>query len=265
LSLVRSIWGPEFHWAEISNWLNYLDYLRTQFLREYCYDCSSPLPSYYHIVRKLSSILDASNEFSCVISDAGSSWYVVGQALQTSSSVQLVTSASLGGMGYALPALIGVTLSANKPAIAVTGDGSLQMCSQELPTFAALNCPSVLLLVNNSGYMSIRNTQNKFCSGRLIGTDSRNNVFLPSYEKLCSCYGINYLAVRSTQELDDLLDLDFASPTIVEVSSQPNEALLPAAGSKLDVETGNFHFAGLSNMTPVVNYLSFNDFVSSSV
>ena len=110
--------------------------------------------------------------------------------------------------------------------------------------------------------MSIRNTQNKFCSGRLIGTDSTNNVFLPSFEKLCACYGINYLAVRSTNELDDLPGLDFESPTVVEVFSQPNEALLPAAGSKLDKESGKFYFAGLSNMTPTVSYASFDEYIN---
>ena len=66
----------------------------------------------------------------------------------------------LGAMGYGIPAAIGACFANNKkPMIAIESDGSLQLNIQELATIQAFNLPITLIIMNNDGYASIRNTQ----------------------------------------------------------------------------------------------------------
>lgn len=244
------------------SWLSYCSYLRNEFLTEFHHLQSSSM-SYYSVVDALND-LSGSCPISCVVSDAGSSWYVVGQHFQPCIPTPLITSASFGGMGFALPALIGATLATDNMCIAVTGDGSVHMCIQELATLSLIQKPCFLVVVNNNGYMSIRNTQNKYCERRLIGTDASNGVFIPSFKKLCSAYEIDYMFASSREHLDACLALTIMRPTVVEVFAAADEELQPSAVSTFNTLTGKFSFEGLSNMKPEVHFLTFDEFLLSS-
>jgi len=258
---MQSFLLEEDHLLASEYWLSYCSYLKTNFLIESLYDKSEGL-SYYEVVGVLNDVV-TSDRFSCVISDAGTSWYVVGQYFHPHEPVPLVTSASFGGMGYAIPALVGSTVASDKLCIAVTGDGSAHMSIQEFATLSNLNVPCILIIVNNNGYMSIRNTQNRYCEGRLVGTDTSNGVFIPSYKKLCEAYSIKYIYVNNCVELRHHLQQEISKPTVIEVKVVEDEKLLPAAVSTLNEETGQFLFSGLSNMTPSVSYLNYEQFLCS--
>jgi len=87
-------------------------------------------------------------------------------------------------MGYGLPAAIGACLAnGSKPMLAVESDGSLQLNLQEFATLAALRLPICLLVMNNGGYASIRNTQRNYFAGRHIGTGPEAGLLLPDLEK----------------------------------------------------------------------------------
>lgn len=243
------------------NWLSYCSYLKKEFLTESRHQHFSDM-SYYSVVDALNDLANSCS-ISCVVSDAGTSWYVVGQHFQPSVSTPLITSASFGGMGYALPALIGASLAAEHVCIAVTGDGSVHMCIQELATLSLIKKPCFLVVVNNRGYMSIRNTQNKYCSGRLIGTDASNGVFIPSFKKLCDAYNLDYMLAASKEQLGECLASGVHRPTLVEVMVAADEELLPSAVSTFNKLTGKFSFEGLSNMKPEVHFLDYDEFLLS--
>jgi len=241
------------------SWLSYCSYLRNEFLTEFHHQQVSGM-SYYSVVDALND-LSGSCSISCVVSDAGTSWYVVGQHFQPRVSTSLITSASFGGMGYALPALIGASLATDNICIAVTGDGSVHMCIQELATLSLIQKPCFLVVVNNSGYMSIRNTQNKYCQGRLIGTDTSNGVFIPSFSKLCDAYELDYMLASSKEHLVACLSSGIQRPTLIEVMVVADEELRPSAVSTFNALTGKFSFEGLSNMKPEVHFLTYDEFL----
>ena len=64
-------------------------------------------------------------------------------------------------MGYGLPAALGAAVSANgQKVICLEGDGSIQMNIQELQTIVHNKLNVKIFWLNNSGYHSIRQTQN---------------------------------------------------------------------------------------------------------
>ena len=74
-------------------------------------------------------------------------------------------------MGFALPAAIGAKLAKpDTPVVCIIGDGDFMMCVQELAVCAMYNIPVVFLVLNNSGYISIRDGQN-YLIGRQIGSE----------------------------------------------------------------------------------------------
>ena len=71
-------------------------------------------------------------------------------------------------MGYELPAAIGAAIaSKNKKIICLAGDGSIMMNIQELQTIKILNLNIIIFLINNEGYLSIKQTQKNFLKGNM--------------------------------------------------------------------------------------------------
>lgn len=61
-----------------------------------------------------------------------------------------------GTLGYALPAATGARLGADRPVVALAGDGGLQFTISELTSTAEAKAPVILLLHDNSGYGEIK-------------------------------------------------------------------------------------------------------------
>ena len=69
----------------------------------------------------------------------------------------------LGSMGYGLPSSIGACFANNKkPMILLEGDGSLQLNMQEMAVISQFKLPICIIIMNNKGYASIRNTQKNY-------------------------------------------------------------------------------------------------------
>ncbi len=96
-------------------------------------------------------------------------------------------------MGLSLPLGIGIYYaSKNSTIVAVTGDGSLQMNIQELQTLYHYNIPLKLFVINNNGYLSIRNTQDNYFEGRHAGADPQSGVSCPNLKKIAFAYNLKY-------------------------------------------------------------------------
>lgn len=81
-------------------------------------------------------------------------------------------------MGYALPAATGAAKAdCRKNIICVTGDGSLQTNIHELAPIRHNNLNVKIVVVNNSGYVSIRNTQKNFSMAFLLGRAKHPEFF----------------------------------------------------------------------------------------
>lgn len=176
----------------------------------------NPIDLYYFVSR-----LDAlSREINIFVSDAGSSYYVTGQAYRFEKGQREITSGAFASMGLAIPLAIGCS-TANKDAqiLAVTGDGSLELNIQELKTMSYYNCNIKLFVINNGGYVSIRNTQDALCDGRYIGSDQGSCDEILNLKKVADAFDLPYFNIERYEEIDDKLSeiMSQRGPAFVEV------------------------------------------------
>ena len=206
----------------------------------------------YQLVNELSNSL-IGNEI--VITDSGSLYYIMGQAFLTKKNQRVIVSGGLGAMGYALPASIGASFAEpNKNIFCITGDGSAQLNIQELQTIShhKLNCK--LLIINNNGYASIRNSQSAFLNGHLAGCSENTGVSFPNWKKLSSSYSIPYKSIDKPCEIKSMLKdlINTKGPFFVEIFVPENVKMLPSVTSTR-LEDGTFESNQLQNMSPKIS------------
>lgn len=208
--------------------------------------------NYYEFADRLSDALDRR---STVVTDAGSAFYVMGQAFRAKQGQRYIVSGALGAMGYALPASIGVSVAEpERTAVCVTGDGSLQLNCHELQVMRHHNLNLKLFVVNNDGYVSIRNTQNSFFNGNLVGASADSGVSLPPLDKVVASYGLPYLECASREDLDQVLAraLAMEGPVVVAIQAQPEQKIIPSVSSKV-MPDGSMKSMPLHHMFPFLD------------
>jgi acetolactate synthase-1/2/3 large subunit len=160
----------------------------------------------------------------------------------------------LGSMGYGLPAAIGACLAnAGKPMVAVESDGSLQLNLQELATLVAQKLPITLIIMNNGGYASIRNTQRNYFSERYVGTGPEAGLMLPDLEKVASTYGLPFMRISDAGDFPTLAEaLQRPTLRLIEVVLTPNETLSPKVAA-LPQADGSMLSMPLEDMSPLLS------------
>jgi acetolactate synthase-1/2/3 large subunit len=191
-----------------------------------------------------------------VVSDAGSAYYSISQGLRIIKNQKFVLSGAQADMGFALPASIGVSLANPKLNVCViTGDGSFNTNIQELATIRYLNLPIKLFILNNGGYLSIKNTQTKFYEGRVYGTDTKHGLWFPDFKKIAETYELSFFKYDKNDDLKNnikmLLELD--KPTIIEIVCSPDQEIVPTLMLKKDKITGKNIQCGLDDMYPFLS------------
>jgi len=211
-----------------------------------------------NIYRFLQELSKYNKPDSITISDAGSAYYTTSQALQIKQQQRYITSGAQADMGFTLPASIGAAIASNsKNIIGITGDGSFQMNIQELQTIVHYNLPIKIFILNNGGYLSIRNTMDKFFEGRYYGTDVASGLTFPSSEKIAWAYGIPYYLMKDNlDDLEAILNLD--GPVITEVICPFKQDLLPSSSAKENAE-GKIVSQPLENMFPFLSEEEFKN------
>ena len=153
-------------------------------------------------------------------------------------------------MGYDLPAAIGAAVAGGgSRVICFAGDGSLQMNIQELQTLALHRWPIKIIVLNNGGYVSMRQTQKSFF-GRFIGESAESGVSFPDFVRVAQAYGIPAQRIESHDSLDEVDQaLNSPGPALCEVVLDPEQAFEPKTSSKR-LPDGRIVSAPLEDMWP---------------
>ena len=212
--------------------------------------------SLYYFMKKLSGALENN---SIVVSDAGSAYYVTAQALAFTNNQRHVTSGAQAEMGFTIPASIGASF-ANPDAkiVGITGDGSFQTNIQELQTIVHYNLPIKTFVLNNDGYLSIRTTQKKYFNSRFIGTDKNSGVSFPDTEKIAFAYGIKYVKIEKSSDLEkSLLEvMKDNKPVICEIFCKKWDSVVPTLSAK-KTDDGRMVSKPLEDMYPFLDRSEF--------
>lgn len=169
---------------------------------------------------------------------------------------RLYSNSGSASMGYDLPAAIGSATAAKADrksrVVCFAGDGSLQMNIQELQTLKTTNLNVIVIILNNSGYLSIWQTHENFF-GKVIGATPASGVEFPDFKAVASAYGVKAATIKTVEELaqlDDLLKND--GPLIIDLHVDPRQEFAPRIKSRVD-ENGKFITPELDDMHPFLD------------
>lgn len=195
------------------------------------HDISGESVNYYDFAEELSCSL---KDNECVVTDAGSAFYVMGQGFRVKQNQRFISSGSLGAMGFALPAANGVATASDSATICVTGDGSLMTNIHDLAVTSHYKLNVKIFVMNNDGYLSIRNTQRDFFNGMFVGTDQDSGVFIPEMESQAKTYHLPFLRCGRAADLRSVIDRALAidGPVLVEVNALRDQRIIPSVMSE---------------------------------
>ncbi|HFD92243.1 MAG TPA: acetolactate synthase 3 large subunit [Gammaproteobacteria bacterium] len=135
----------------------------------------------------LESLYKVTRGNAYVTSDVGQHQMWAAQFYKFSKPYRWINSGGLGTMGFGLPAAMGVQIAHPRSTVAcVTGEGSIQMCIQELATCLQYGLPIKIITLNNRFLGMVRQWQEFFYEGRYAMSYMES---LPDFVKLAESYG----------------------------------------------------------------------------
>jgi acetolactate synthase-1/2/3 large subunit len=126
-------------------------------------------------------------------------------------------------MGFTLPAAIGAQLAApDRQVLAICGDGDFLQTMQELATAVILGVPVCTVILDNSGWISIKGGQETFF-GRSAVTDflrPDGSIYSPDYEAIGRGFGIRTERADDPDEVRAVVERSLAGdgPSLVVMS-----------------------------------------------
>ena len=127
-----------------------------------------------------------------------------------------------GSMGVGVPAGVAANILTGRVAFTITGDGDFLMTGQELSTATAHGAASIVLVLNNGTYGTIRMHQEREYPNRVSGSEIRGADFA----KLAEGYGYHGVRITHSDEfeaalLDALKRLKDKQGTLIELIISP--------------------------------------------
>jgi acetolactate synthase-1/2/3 large subunit len=199
-------------------------------------------------------LFDALQEDEVIVMADATAAVVTVQAAKLKRGQRLYSNSGAASMGYDLPATIGAWHAMPEGAnriICLAGDGSIMQNLQELQTIAGQRIPAKIFLFNNSGYHSIRQTQQSYFNGYSVGCGPDSGVTFPDFGKIAAAFGLGY---TSTTEHDDMVRAigeTLASPgaAICEIFIDKAQNFAPKVSSRR-LEDGSMVTAPMEDMAP---------------
>ena len=176
------------------------------------------------VIHEIDNILKGN---AIVVTDVGQHQMWTSQFITFSKPNTIITSGGAGTMGFGLPAAIGAQVAApDKKVVLITGDGGLQMNSQELLLLKAYNIPVKVVIINNGFLGMVRQWQELFNQHRYSFVDLSIN---PDFETLAKAYGVQGVTLSTIEDLrSQLRDLILSDePVVINCVVEKEENVFP--------------------------------------
>jgi acetolactate synthase-1/2/3 large subunit len=105
---------------------------------------------------------------------------------------------TVGSMGYGVPAGIAANILTGRTVFTIAGDGDFLMNGQELATAVQFGAKTIIVLLNNGVYGTIRMHQEREFPTHQSGSTLNN----PSFAELAKAYGYVGVRITRTQEFE---------------------------------------------------------------
>jgi len=164
-----------------------------------------------------------------VTSDVGQHQMFAAQYYHFDEPRKWINSGGLGTMGFGLPSAMGVKLAyPDEEVICITGEGSIQMCIQELSTCSQYKLPIKIFNINNLALGMVKQWQDMNYEGRHSSISYEDS--LPDFKKLVESYGHVGIKITKNSELKNGIEEAFSIKdklVFVDIYVDPNEHVYP--------------------------------------
>ncbi len=175
------------------------------------------------------TLYDVTNGEAFICSDVGQHQMFAAQYYKYDQPRQWINSGGLGTMGFGLPAAMGVQLAhPDRQVAVVTGEGSIQMCIEELSTCTQYNMPVKIINLNNAALGMVKQWQDMQYGGRYAASTYADS--LPDFVKLAEAYGHVGMIVTDPSELKAKMEECFAMKdrvVFMDIYIDPDEHVYP--------------------------------------
>ena len=240
LKLVEPALHPEWN-ARVTQW-------KTDFPLHY------PMDGILHGQQVIEQIGAITDHEAIVVTDVGQHQMWAAQFYKCLRPRQFITSGGLGTMGFGLPAAIGAQFGApDKPVFCVSGDGSIQMCIQELMVATIYKLPIKICILNNQYLGMVRQWQELFWESHYSNVDLEAS---PDFVKLAEAYGAHAIRCSSPSGVEAALAEAMAitdRPTVLDFRIAKEENVYPMIKSGGTIR--DMVVQRPPNMTPLDSYM----------
>ena len=174
-------------------------------------------------------IYQASEGKAFVTSDVGQHQMFTAQYYHFDEPRKWINSGGLGTMGFGLPSAMGAKLAfPEEEVICITGEGSIQMCIQELSTCAQYKLPIKIFNINNLALGMVKQWQDMNYDGRHSSITYEDS--LPDFVKLAESFGHVGIKITKNSQLQDGIEeaLSYKDKLVfVDIYVDPDEHVYP--------------------------------------
>ena len=138
-----------------------------------------------------------------------------------------------------------------KNYLCIIGDGSFLMNIQDIQTIVQKKINMIIVLVNNNGYLAIRNTQKEFLKQKYYGTHPNWGLTMPNFQKVCKSFKINYKKIYKSKNLEKQINdlVKLKKPIVCELIIDENQSSMFKQGY-IQKNSNTFVPQPLSEMFP---------------
>jgi acetolactate synthase-1/2/3 large subunit len=176
------------------------------------------------VISTLARLLPAG---AIVVADAGTPTPYTAAYLRSAAGRQVIIPRGYGGLGYALPGVVGAKLALPQATVVgLIGDGSFGMVAGELETIARLGLPVTIVQFNNACFGWIKALQTLFHGGRTFGVDFDAGT---DHAAIARGFGLDGVQVDDPHDVEPALRraLSSAGPTFVDIRTECEATELP--------------------------------------
>ncbi|MFA5271708.1 MAG: biosynthetic-type acetolactate synthase large subunit [Candidatus Omnitrophota bacterium] len=180
-----------------------------------------------HPVNIIKTISELVGSEAIITTDVGQHQMWVAQSYPLKKPRTLLTSGSLGTMGFGLPAAIGAALAnPKKKIVCISGDGSILMNIQELATLAELNLNVTIIIMNNGHLGLVRQQQEFFYAKRYIASKFSAKH---SFKNIANAFGVEAFEISSGKKALSVLEKALSSfkPSLVDINIHHGHNVIP--------------------------------------
>lgn len=216
------------------------------------------LPEYHNSEKNINpyvfteKLFDHLRDDDTIACSNGSACVIPIQVSRLKQGQRLFCNSGCAAMGYGLPAALGAAIALEGGrVICLEGDGSIMMNLQELPTARHYGLNLKIVIYNNNGYHSIRQTQRNNFGEPLVGVNRESGVAIPDFEKVAKAFEIPYFSITKEAETDGILEkaLSVDGTVICEVFVDEEQPFAPKSSAKV-LPDGRIVSPSIDEMAP---------------